>query len=166
MGAHTREFRRRWHERYSGIALHLVPHNSPTGGSAEGLCDPAVVRTASDEPLRAHPRRLRTPPRGHGFRCLGQRPLGPPGREPCRRTLVVDRRTGTVTAHLWPNAERPNLEATHGIDDCLAAATATAATGRCVGVTPHVSATQYRRVYRRDGSIYRTFREAARPLFT
>lgn len=48
------------------------------------------------------------------------------------RTLVVDRRTGTTTAHLWPDAERPALVHTHDIGDWLAAI----ATGRYLGVTP------------------------------
>ncbi len=68
------------------------------------------------------------------------------------RTLVVDRRTGTTTARLWPDAERPALEHTHDIDDWHAAL----ATGRYVGVTPHATATQYRR----DGITYRPVRDA------
>ncbi|MFF8458441.1 LysR family transcriptional regulator [Streptomyces albidoflavus] len=154
MGAHTREFQRRWQERYPDVALHLIRHNSPTGGLAEGLCDLAVVRTAIDAHRYAHT------VVGHERRYVALASDDPWARrrsipldEIRHRTLVVDRRTGTTTARLWPDAERPALEHTHDIDDWLAAI----ATGRYVGVTPHATATQYRR----DGITYRPVRDAS-----
>ena len=45
---HTREFQRRWADRYPDVELNLIRTNSPTGGLAEGLCDIAVLRTAVD----------------------------------------------------------------------------------------------------------------------
>jgi len=46
MGRHTREFQRRWADRYPDVELQLIRTNSATGGLAEGLCDTAVLRTA------------------------------------------------------------------------------------------------------------------------
>src|SRR6201996_1538227 len=43
-GRHTAEFQRRWQDRYPGVGLHLIRHNTPTGGLSEGLCDLAVIR--------------------------------------------------------------------------------------------------------------------------
>ncbi len=48
MGRHTREFQRRWSDRYPEVELALIRTNSPTGGLAEGLCDLAVLRTSVD----------------------------------------------------------------------------------------------------------------------
>ncbi|WP_149179957.1 LysR family transcriptional regulator [Streptomyces sp. TRM49041] len=154
MGRHTPEFQRRWHDRYPGVELHLIRQNTPTGGLAEGLCDLAVVRTAID------PRRYDHAVVGHERRYVAMAADDPWARrrtirldEVRERTLVVDRRTGTTTVDLWPEAARPALEYTQDIDDWLAAI----ATGRCVGVTPYSTVTQYRR----DGIAYRPLRDAA-----
>ncbi|MGW0196534.1 LysR family transcriptional regulator [Nonomuraea sp. NPDC003201] len=153
MGRHTAEFQRRWHDRYPGIELHLIRHNTPTGGLAEGLCDLAVVRTPIDTRRHAHALV------GHERRYLALASDDPwAGRRSIRldeireRTLVVDRRTGTTTLDLWPEGARPATEYTHDIDDWLAAI----ATGRRVGVTPQATANQYRR----DGITYRPLRDA------
>ncbi|WP_411145099.1 LysR family transcriptional regulator [Streptomyces sp. x-80] len=153
MGRHTAEFQRRWHHRHPGIELHLIRRNTSTGGLAEGLCDLAVVRTPIDMRRYAHARV------GSEHRYVAMAADDPWARrrsvrldEVRDRTLVVDRRTGTTTAHLWPEDTRPALEYTQDIDDWLAAI----ATGRCVGVTPHATVTQYRR----DGIAYRPLRDA------
>ncbi|MEV6040661.1 LysR family transcriptional regulator [Nonomuraea sp. NPDC052116] len=153
MGRHTAEFQRRWHDRYPGVELHLIRHNTPTGGLAEGLCDLAVVRTPIDTRRYAHALV------GHERRYLALASDDPwAGRRSIRldeireRTLVVDRRTGTTTLDLWPEGARPATEYTHDIDDWLAAI----ATGRRVGVTPQATANQYRR----DGITYRPLRDA------
>ncbi|MFI0712321.1 LysR family transcriptional regulator [Streptomyces inhibens] len=153
MGRHTAEFQRRWHDRYPDVELHLIRHNTPTGGLAEGLCDMAVVRTTIDTRRCAHALV------GHERRCLALASDDPWARrrsirltEIRDRTLVVDRRTGTTTLDLWSQGARPAVEYTHDIDDWLAAI----ATGRCVGVTPQATATQYRR----DGITYRPVRDA------
>jgi DNA-binding transcriptional LysR family regulator len=153
MGRHTAEFQRRWHERYPDVELHLIRHNSATGGLAEGLCDLAVVRTSVDTGRYAHAivgfeRRYVAMAADDPWarrRAVG---LG----EIRGRTLVLDRRTGTTTAALWPEHDRPALEYTQDIDDWLAAI----ATGRYVGVTPQSTVTQYRR----DGIVYRPLRDA------
>jgi DNA-binding transcriptional LysR family regulator len=153
MGRHTREFQRRWAARYPDVELHLIRHNTPTAGLAEGLCDLAVVRTAIDEARYAHATV------GTERRYVAMASDDPLARrrtvaldELSRRTLVVDRRTGTTTADLWPRDARPDLEYTQDIDDWLAAI----ATGRHVGVTPRSTTTQYRR----DGIVYRPLRDA------
>ncbi|GGT55373.1 hypothetical protein GCM10010207_64160 [Streptomyces atratus] len=153
MGRHTTEFQRRWHDRRPDVELHLIRHNTPTGGLAEGLCDLAVVRTAIDTRRYAHALV------GQERRCVALASDDPWARrrsvrleEIRERTLVVDRRTGTTTLDLWPEGFRPAVENTQDIDDWLAAI----ATGRCVGVTPQATATQYRR----DGITYRPLRDA------
>ncbi|WP_261953850.1 LysR family transcriptional regulator [Streptomyces nigrescens] len=153
MGRHTAEFQRRWHNLHPDTELHLVRHNSPTGGLAEGLCDMAIVRTAIDTRRYAHYCV------GHEPRYLALASDDPwtkrrsiPLAETRDRTLVVDRRTGTTSLDLWPEGARPIVEYTQDVDDWLAAI----ATGRCVGITPQATATQYRR----DGIAYRPLRDA------
>ncbi|MEU3190016.1 LysR family transcriptional regulator [Streptomyces sp. NPDC006992] len=153
-GRHTAEFQRRWAERHPGIELQLIRHNSPTGGLAEGACDLALVRTAVDRYRYAHA------VLGHERRVLAMASDDPWARrrsirldEARQRTVVVDRRTGSTTLELWPAESRPAIEYTHDIDDWLAAI----ATGRCVGITPEATSTQYRRV----GITYRPLRDAA-----
>ena len=153
MGRHTKEFQRRWHDRYPRIEVQLIRNNTPTGGLAEGTCDLAVVRTPVDT-------------RKYAYALVGHEPryVAVASDDPWTkrrsvrlteihdRTLVVDHRTGTTTLDLWPEGARPAVEYTHDIDDWLAAIT----TGRCVGVTPQSTATQYRR----DGITYRPLKDA------
>ncbi|WP_036553779.1 LysR family transcriptional regulator [Nocardiopsis sp. CNT312] len=153
MGRHTAAFQRLWRELRPDVELRLVRHNSATGGLAEGKCDLAVVRTPVDG------RRYDHAVVGHEHRYVAMAADDPWARrrsigvaEIRGRTLAVDRRTGTTTTHLWPEEERPDLEYTHDIDDWLAAI----ASGRCVGVSPHATVTQYRR----DGIVYRRVRDA------
>ncbi|MEY9965858.1 DNA-binding transcriptional LysR family regulator [Streptacidiphilus sp. MAP12-16] len=154
MGRHTAEFQRRWADRYPDIELHLIRANTPTGGLAEGLCDLAVVRTTIDTRRYAHALV------GHERRYCAMASDDPWARRRTialadirERTLVVDRRTGTTTADLWPEGARPSLEHTRDIDDWLAAIAA----GQCVGVTPEGTVAQYRR----DGITYRRVRDAS-----
>ncbi|MFE0688161.1 LysR family transcriptional regulator [Streptomyces xiamenensis] len=153
MGGHTTEFQRRWHTQHPDVELHLVRHNTPTSGLAEGRCDLALVRLPFDTRRWAHALV------GQESRVIALASDDPWARrrsirlaEIRERTLVLDRRTGTTTLDLWPEGERPAVEYTHDIDDWLAAI----ATGRCVGVTPRSTATQYRR----DGIVYRPLRDA------
>jgi DNA-binding transcriptional LysR family regulator len=153
MGRHTAEFQRRWPDRCPDVELHLIRHNTPTGGLAEGLCDLAVLRTAVDTRRYAHALV------GHEPRYVALASDDPWTRrrsirlaEICERILVVDRRTGTTTLELWPGNARPAVEYTRDVDDWLA----TVATGRAVGVTPQSTVTQYRR----DGITYRPVRDA------
>ena len=153
MGRHTAEFQRRWHERYPEIELHLIRHNSPTGGLAEGVCDLAVVRTAADE------RRYEQAVVGYERRYVAMASDDPWARrrtigigEIRERVVVLDRRTGTTHAGLWPEDERPRMEYSKDIDDWLTAIE----TGRYVGVTPQTTAFQYRR----EGIVFRPLRGA------
>jgi DNA-binding transcriptional LysR family regulator len=150
MGRHTAEYQRRWAARYPDIELTLIRHNTATGGLAEGLCDLAVIRTPVDETRYAHA------VVGEERRYVAMASDDPWAHrrsvalsELDTRTLLVDRRTGTTTATMVPGAR---LEYTQDVDDWLAAI----ATGRCVGVTPQSTTTQYRR----DGIVYRPLRDA------
>lgn len=153
-GRRTTEFQRRWHHDHPETELRLVRHNSATGGLAEGLCDLAVIRSALDPKPWSHALV------GYEHRYVALASDDPWARrrsvrlnEVATRTLALDRRTGTTTLNLWPEARRPAVEHTHDIDDWLASI----ASGRCVGVTPQATAAQYRR----DGITYRPLRDAA-----
>lgn len=153
MGRHTAEFQRRWHDRYPNIELHLIRHNTPTGGLAEGLCDLAVLRTPVDTRRYAHALV------GHERRYVALASDDPWTRrrsirlaEIRERTLVVDRRTGTTTLELWPEDARPAVEYTRGVDDWLA----TIAMRPLCRRHPQATVAQYRR----DGITYRPLRDA------
>jgi DNA-binding transcriptional LysR family regulator len=152
-GRYTAEFQRCWQDRYPDVEVHLIRHNTPTGGLSEGLCDLAVVRTPID--LRPWAHALA----GHERRYAALADDDPWARrrslrmaEIAERTLVIDRRVGTTTLDLWPAGAQPAAEYTQDIDDWLAAI----ASGRAVGVTPESTAAQYRR----DGITYRPVRDA------
>ncbi|MGH3149843.1 MAG: LysR family transcriptional regulator [Streptosporangiaceae bacterium] len=153
MGRHTREFQRRWAAAYPEAELQLIRTNSPTGGLAEGLCDMAVLRTAVDG------RRFASAVVGHEQRYCALAADDPWARrrsirmdEIPQRTLLIDRRTGTTTAELWPTDARPPVRDTRDIDDWLAIIAA----GGAVGVTPEATSAQYRR----DGIVFRPLRDA------
>jgi DNA-binding transcriptional LysR family regulator len=69
-----------------------------------------------------------------------------------QRTLLIDRRAGSTTPSLWPAEASPAIEYTDDIDDWLTVI----ATGRCVGLTPESTVTQYPR----PGVLYRPLRDA------
>jgi DNA-binding transcriptional LysR family regulator len=154
LGRHTLEFQRQWTARYPDIELQLIRTNSSTGGLAEGLCDLAVVRTPPDE------RRFASAVVGQERRYCALATDDPWARrrairleEVRERTLAIDRRTGSTTTDLWPSGTEPTVEDTQDIDDWLAVIT----TGRCVGITPESTVTQYRR----QGITFRPLRDAA-----
>ncbi|MFE0130248.1 LysR family transcriptional regulator [Streptomyces sp. NPDC059037] len=154
MGRHTAEFQRRWAAEHPDIELYLIRTNSATGGLAEGLCDLAVVRTAFDEARFAdavvgQERRYCAMAADDPWARRRSVPLA----DIRERTLLIDRRTGTTTAELWPAGTRPTVEYTRDIDDWLAII----ASGRCVGLTPESTGNQYRR----DGVVFRPLRDAA-----
>jgi DNA-binding transcriptional LysR family regulator len=153
MGRHTREFQRRWAERYPDVELQLIRTNSATGGLAEGLCDIAVLRTL------AGGRRFASAVVGEERRYCALAADDPwASRRSIRldeipqRTLLIDRRTGTTTADLWAAAAQPHIQETRDIDDWLAIIAA----GGGVGITPEGTTAQYRR----DGVVFRPLRDA------
>lgn len=153
MGRHTREFQRRWAERYPDVELQLIRTNSATGGLAEGLCDIAVLRTL------AGGRRFASAAVGEERRYCALAADDPwASRRSIRldeipqRTLLIDRRTGTTTPDLWPAAAQPHIQETRDIDDWLAIIAA----GGGVGITPEGTTAQYRR----DGVVFRPLRDA------
>ena len=153
MGRHTREFQRRWAAAQPGTELHLVRGNSPTAGLAEGMCDIAVLRTAVpsgryDGAVVGLERRYCVLAADDPWARRRSVRLG----ELAERTVVIDTRTGTTTADLWPPGRRPRLRDTRDIDDWLAVIAA----GDAVGVTPEATTAQYRRV----GIVFRPLRDA------
>ena len=153
IGRHTAEFQRRWAVRHPGVELLFVRTNTTTGGLAEGLCDLAIVRTPIDRQRYSHVT-VGSEPR---YCVMAADDPWAKRRsitlaEIADRVLMVDRRTGTTTADLWPPDRRPKLVPTNDVDDWLAAIAA----GRCVGITPQATVTQYRR----DGIVYRRVRDA------
>ncbi|MEU8827415.1 LysR family transcriptional regulator [Streptomyces sp. NPDC048636] len=154
MGRHTLEFQRRWPAARPDVELHLVRTNSATGGLAEGTCDIAVVRTEPED------RRIESAVVGLERRYCTMAADDPWARrrslrlaETGERTLVIDRRTGTTTADLWPPDRRPVMEYTQDVDDWLSVI----ATGRCIGITAESTVTQYPRA----GIVFRPLRDAA-----
>jgi DNA-binding transcriptional LysR family regulator len=153
MGRQTREFQPRWAVSYPETGLELIRTNSATGGLAEGLCDIAVLRTATDG------KRFASAIVGYERRYCALAADDPWARrrsikldEVPQRTLLIDRRTGTTTLDLWPGANKPVVRDTHEIDDWLAIIAA----GGGVGVTPEGTTAQYRR----DGVVFRPLRDA------
>ncbi|MFJ4485550.1 LysR family transcriptional regulator [Streptomyces longwoodensis] len=153
VGRHTVAFQRQWAEGYPGTELHLVRVNASSAGLAEGACDLAVVRRPLDD------RRFDTAIVGLERRLCALAADDPLARRRSvrladlgGRTLLIDRRTGTTTADLWPPDARPAVEETHDVDDWLTVI----ATGRCVGVTAESTAHQYPR----PGVVYRPVRDA------
>ncbi|WP_236255792.1 LysR family transcriptional regulator [Streptomyces hygroscopicus] len=153
LGRHTPAFQRRWAQAHPETDLHLVRVNSATAGLAEGACDLAVVRRPLDE------RRFDSAIVGLERRLCAVAADDPLARrrsirlaELSGRTLLVDRRTGTTTAELWPPGSRPATEETHDVEDWLTVISA----GRCVGMTAEATANQYPR----PGIAYRPVRDA------
>ncbi|MGW7203486.1 LysR family transcriptional regulator [Streptomyces sp. NPDC054837] len=152
LGRHTLAFQRRWSQEHPATDLHLVRVNSATAGLAEGACDLAVVRRPVDE------RRFGSVIVGLERRLCAMAADDPLARrrsvrlaDLAERVLLVDRRTGTATADLWPPDVRPATEETQDVDDWLNVI----ATGRCVGMTPESTANQYPR----PGVVYRPVRD-------
>ena len=154
MGRHTLEFQRRWAALHPDVELQLVRTNSPTGGLAEGLCDLAVVRIPVDESRFAAAvvgleRRYCAIPADDPWARRRTVALS----EMSGRVLLVDRRTGSTTAELWPDGTAPAMEETQDIDDWLAIIAA----GRGIGITAESTVHQYRR----EGVAFRAVRDAA-----
>ncbi len=153
LGRHTVAFQRRWADLHPETDLHLVRVNSGTAGLAEGACDLAVVRRPVDD------RRFDSAILGLERRLCAVAADDPLARrrsvrlaDLAGRTLLVDRRTGTTTADLWPPDSRPAIEETHDIDDWLNVISA----GRGIGMTAESTANQYPR----PGVVYRPVRDA------
>ncbi|MFK4265663.1 LysR family transcriptional regulator [Streptomyces milbemycinicus] len=153
VGRHTLAFQRRWAQTAPETELQLIRVNSATAGLAEGVCDLAVVRRPLDD------RRFDSAIVGLERRLCALAADDPLARrrsvrlaDLSGRTLLVDRRTGTTTAELWPSGSRPVTEESHDIDDWLIMIS----TGRRVGITAESTAHQYPR----PGVVYRPVRDA------
>jgi DNA-binding transcriptional LysR family regulator len=153
MGRHTTPFQRRWAAEHPGVELRLVRVNTVTAGLAEGRCDLAVIRSELDQRRFCHEivgleRRYCAVAADDPWATRRSLHLA----EISQRTLLIDRRAGSTTPSLWPAEASPAIEYTDDIDDWLTVI----ATGRCVGVTPESTVTQYPR----PGVLYRPLRDA------
>ncbi|NLU68129.1 LysR family transcriptional regulator [Streptomyces sp. HNM0574] len=153
LGRHTPEFLRRWAAGHPGVELRLVRTNTATAGLAEGACDLAVVRSEPGD------RRFASTVVGHERRYCALAADDPWARrrsvrlhEVQGRTVLIDRRSGSTTAGLWPDGARPEIEYIQDVDDWLAAI----ASGSRVGITAESTVTQYRR----HGIVFRPLRDA------
>jgi DNA-binding transcriptional LysR family regulator len=151
VGEHTVELQRRWAAAHPEVTLYLVRTNTPTAGLAEGACDVAAVRAATDTQLTGTPRsdrRFSSTVVGLESRYCAVATSDPLARrrhlrlaDLADRTIAIDPRTGTTTPDLWPPDHRPDFEEIHDVDDWLAVIV----TGRCVGITTESTVSQYRR---------------------
>jgi DNA-binding transcriptional LysR family regulator len=153
LGRLTVAFQHRWQESHPETRLHLLRINSPSAGLAEGAADLAVVRRPLDD------RRFDDAIVGLEARWCAMAAADPLARrrsvrlaDLSSRVLLVDQRTGTTTADLWPPDARPVTQDSRDIDDWLTVI----ATGRCVGVTAQSTVEQYPR----PGVVYLPVRDA------
>ncbi len=153
LGRRTITFQHRWQAAHPETQLHLLRINSPSAGLAEGAADLGVIR----KPLAD--RRFESAIIGLETRWCAIAAADPLAtRRSVRladlssRDLLVDRRTGTTTADLWPADARPAEQESRDIDDWLTVI----ATGRCVGVTAESVVDQYPR----PGIVYLPVRDA------
>lgn len=153
LGRRTPAFQHRWRESHPETQLHLLRINSPSAGLAEGAADLGIVRRPTAD------RRFESATVGHEPRWCAMAASDPLARrrsvrlaDLSSRVLLVDRRTGTTTADLWPANARPEEQESRDIDDWLTVI----ATGSCVGVTAQSVVDQYPR----PGIVYRPVRDA------
>jgi DNA-binding transcriptional LysR family regulator len=153
MGPHTLTFQRRWTAAHPDVELQLIRSNTATGGLAEGACDLAVIRSAPDQSrfddaIVGLERRYCALAADDPWAARRSLRLA----EISSRVVLIDRRTGSTTPDLWPPDARPAVEYISEIEDWLTII----ATGRCVGITPEATVTQYPR----PGVVYRPLRDA------
>jgi DNA-binding transcriptional LysR family regulator len=153
LGRLTLTFQDRWREAHPETLLHLLRLNSPSAGLAEGTADLAVMRRPLED------RRFESAVVGHEPRWCALAASDPLARrrsvylaDLSSRVLLVDQRTGTTTADLWPANARPATQESRDIEDWLTII----GTGRCVGVTAQSVVDHYPR----PGIVYRPVRDA------
>lgn len=144
LGAHTPVLQRTWAAEHPERELHLIRHNSPTGGLQEGVCDVAIVRRPVDE------RRFGSIVVGLERRLVAfsaDDPMWSRRRqlsmaEVAERVIVIDSRTGTTSTDLWADAEhRPRVTESSDVDEWLD----TIAAGTGVGTTAEATAHHHAR---------------------
>lgn len=153
LGRLTLAFQHRWRESHPETQLHLLRINSPSAGLAEGTADLAVMRRPLED------RRFEGAIVGLEARWCALAASDPLARrrsvhlaDLSSRVLLVDQRTGSTNADLWPADARPATQESREIDDWLTVI----ATGRCVGVTAQSVVDQYPR----PGIVYLPVRDA------
>lgn len=153
LGRLTLAFQHRWRESHPETPLHLLRINSPSAGLAEGTADLVVMRRPLED------RRFEGAIVGLEARWCAMAASDPLARrrsvhlaDLSSRVLLVDQRTGSSNADLWPVDARPVTQESREIDDWLTVI----ATGRCVGVTAQSVVDQYPR----PGIVYLPVRDA------
>lgn len=153
LGRRTLAFQQRWREAHPETQMHLLRINSPSAGLAEGTADLAIIR----RPLVD--RRFESAIVGLESRWCALAASDPLAErrsvhlaDLSSRVLLVDHRTGTTGADLWPADARPEIQESRDIDDWLTVI----ATGRSVGVTAQAVVDQYPR----PGIVYLPVRDA------
>ncbi|MFF0516895.1 LysR family transcriptional regulator [Streptomyces sp. NPDC004250] len=153
LGRLTPALQHRWRQAHPDTQLHLLRINSPSAGLTEGTADLAIMRRPLDD------RRFDSAIVGLETRWCAMAAGDSLARRRSVRmvdlsscVLLVDHRTGSTTAALWPADERPATEESRDIDDWLTII----ATGRCVGVTARSVVDQYPR----PGIVYLPVRDA------
>ncbi len=142
VGRHTPTLLREWAARHPETELRLVRHVSATAGLAEGLCDVAIVRVDVD------PTRFDAVVVGLERSLVVFRDDDPwlkrrsvTMAEIAERTVLVDSRTGTTRAELWPSDAQPQVRAIHDVDGWLDAIAA----GQGVGTTSEATIAHHQR---------------------
>lgn len=155
LGRHTGALHRQWATAHPNVELQWVRTNSPSAGLLEGACDVSIVRSPLEHP------HLTTVRVGSEERWLAVAADDPWASrrsvqwdEVPSRVLLIDRRTGTTSASLWPDTPEPRVRFTYDVDDWLSAI----ATGRGIGISSEATTVQYRR----EGVVYRRLRGAPR----
>ncbi len=152
---HTREFQRRWADRYPDVELHLIRTNSATGGLAEGLCDIAVLRTrrrrASASPAPSWVMSGATAPSRLTIRGPDDAPSGCdeiPQRTRADRPAHRDHHPGPVASGRAASRSGKRATSTTG--------SRSSQRGGGIGITAEGTTAQYRR----DGVVFRPLRDA------
>jgi DNA-binding transcriptional LysR family regulator len=154
MGHHTLAFQRRWAATHPDVEPQLIRANTASAGLAEGACDLAVIRgtpdlSRFDDAIVGLERRYCAMADDDPWASRRSLRLA----EISDRVVLIDRRSGTTTPDLWPPDAQPAVEYISEIEDWLTII----ATGRCVGITPEATVSQYPR----PGVVYRPLRDAA-----
>lgn len=143
VGKHTVALQRRWAQEHPGTDLRLMRLPTPTAGLAEGQCDAAITRVPVDGA------RFASEVVGLERRLAAFASDGPLAKrrslrmaEISEHTVLIDERTGTTSADLWPAGRQPATIAASGdVDEWLNVIAA----GTAIGTTSEATASQYPR---------------------
>jgi DNA-binding transcriptional LysR family regulator len=157
LGRHTAALQRTWARDHADIELELVKRNTPTAGLAEGTCDVAVLRRATEDA------RLESVVVGLERRIVAFASDDPQWArrrqlsmaELAERPILIDPRTGSTTGEMWAGLPtRPTFVESGDVDQWLDSIAA----GKAIGTT--AEATAHHHV--RPGVTYRPVKDGPR----